>query len=66
MSSMQILRAINTVLFALEKLPHMFAPLEVMCQPLISQLLCEEGMDYFEMVLEMITAFTYFPPTISP
>lgn len=66
LTAVQCLRSINTILWSLESLPQAYAPLEEVVKPLIETVLCEDGIEFFDDILEMMTLFLNFGVGASP
>jgi len=60
------MKAITILLYSLENKPEMYAELEPIIAPLVDQMICEDGIEYFDDVLEIVACFTYYPPTVTP
>jgi len=65
MAATQCLGTINVILFACESAPDMYPNFEKLVGPILDKLLCEEGMEYFEDILETIACLSWFPKVIS-
>lgn len=59
------LRAITTVLESMSSMRHLYPQLEEILYPMLFKMLSTEGHEVFEEVVEIISYFTYFSPTIS-
>jgi hypothetical protein len=66
LSAQECMRAINSILYACEKSPELYAPLEDICFPFMDHLIQEAGLEYYEDVLESVLCITLFAPAISP
>jgi len=66
LTAVQCLRSINTILWSLETLPDAYGALEEVCKPLMELTICEEGIEYFDDILEMMTLFLNFGKGASP
>jgi importin-7 len=66
LSAYQVTRAINAVLYGIRKTPDLFVMAEELLRPLIINTLTPDGIEYLEMVLEMVTYITMYAREISP
>jgi hypothetical protein len=64
-TAMSCMRAVNTVLHSLHKMPHLYAEVEPIVLPAIHAVFTAQAMDFFDDVLESMTCFTYYPKSIS-
>jgi hypothetical protein len=60
------LRAITTVLESMSSMTQLYPQLEEILFPLMFKMCSSEGQEVFEEIVEIISYFTYFSPTISP
>eukprot|EP00873_Tetraselmis_striata_P029005 jgi/Tetstr1/449269/TSEL_036472.t1 len=60
------LRAITTVLESMSSMRHLYPQLEEILYPMMYKMLSTDGQEVFEEVVEILSYFTYFSPTISP
>ncbi|CAL5220954.1 g3058 [Coccomyxa viridis] len=65
MAAYGCMRALSTVLDSVSSMSTLFPELEAILFPLMQRLTSTEGQDVFEEVLELISYFTYFSPSIS-
>ena len=65
MAAYGCMRALSTVLDSVSGMSALFPELEAILFPLMQRLTSTEGQDVFEEVLELISYFTYFSPTVS-
>jgi hypothetical protein len=66
MAAMQCIRSLNAILYACSTLPQIYPKLEEIATPMLDKLMMEEGIEWYEDTLEMVTCFTYYGPGISP
>ncbi|KAF9625433.1 hypothetical protein IFM89_022784 [Coptis chinensis] len=59
------LRAINTILESVSKLPSLFIEIEPTLLPIMRRMLTMDGQEVFEEVLEIVSYMTFFSLTIS-
>ena len=64
MAAYGCMRALSTVLDSVSGMAALFPELEAILFPLMQRLASNEGTDVFEEVLELISYFTYFSPTV--
>ena len=65
MAAYGCMRALSTVLDSVSSMSTLFPELEAILFPLMQRLTSTEGQDVFEEVLELISYFTYFSPSVS-
>ncbi|BDA47636.1 Importin-7 [Coccomyxa sp. Obi] len=65
MAAYGCMRALSTVLDSVSSMPALFPQLEAILFPVMHRLCSTDGQDVFEEVLEIVSYFTYFSPTIS-
>ena len=65
MAAYGCMRALSTVLDSVSGMSALFPELEAILFPLMQRLTSTEGQDVFEEVLELISYFTYFSPSVS-
>ena len=65
MAAYGCMRALSTVLDSVSSMSALFPELEAILFPLMQRLTSTEGQDVFEEVLELISYFTYFSPSVS-
>ncbi|EIE23737.1 ARM repeat-containing protein [Coccomyxa subellipsoidea C-169] len=65
MASYGCMRALSTVLDSVSSMPALFPQLEDILFPVMQRLSSTEGQDVFEEVMEIVSYFTYFSPSIS-
>lgn len=59
------LRAIVTILESLSSVKQIYEQLEGILFPVFQRMLCEEGQDIYEELLEILACLTYYSPSIS-
>lgn len=64
MAAYGCMRALSTVLDSVSSMSALFPELEAILFPLMQRLTSTEGQDVFEEVLELISYFTYFSPSV--
>ena len=64
MAAYGCMRALSTVLDSVSSMSTLFPELEAILFPLMQRLTSTEGQDVFEEVLELISYFTYFSPSV--
>ena len=64
MAAYGCMRALSTVLDSVSTMPALFPQLEAILFPVMQRLCSTEGQDVFEEVLEIVSYFTYFSPTV--
>ena len=65
LAALGVLRALGTILESVSSIPEMYVELEPLVFPIMYRMLSTEGQDVFEEILELISYFTYYSPTIS-
>ena len=65
MAAYGCMRALSTVLDSVSSMSALFPELEAILFPLMQRLTSTEGQDVFEEVLELVSYFTYFSPSVS-
>ena len=65
MAAYGCMRALSTVLDSVSSMSTLFPELEAILFPLMQRLTSTEGQDVFEEVLELVSYFTYFSPSVS-
>lgn len=66
LTAVQCLRAICALLCSLEKVPQLYPKMEETCAPLMDKMLCEDGIEFVDDILEMMTCFIFFGEGVSP
>ena len=64
MAAYGCMRALSTVLDSVSTMPALFPQLEAILFPVMQRLCSTDGQDVFEEVLEIVSYFTYFSPTV--
>lgn len=64
MAAYGCMRALSTVLDSVSSMPQLFPQLEAILFPVMQRLVGTDGQDVFEEVLELVSYFTYFSPSV--
>ncbi len=64
MAAYGCMRALSTVLDSVSTMPTLFPQLEAILFPVMHRLCSTDGQDVFEEVLEIVSSFTDFSPTV--
>eukprot|EP01100_Stratorugosa_tubuloviscum_P015507 TRINITY_DN897_c0_g2_i1.p1 TRINITY_DN897_c0_g2~~TRINITY_DN897_c0_g2_i1.p1 ORF type:complete len:994 (-),score=396.95 TRINITY_DN897_c0_g2_i1:163-3144(-) len=65
-AALQCLRAIQTILDAVNKFPEIYINLETVLVPFLQKMINSDAIEYFEDILRIITFLTFYSKSISP
>eukprot|EP00216_Chloropicon_sp_CCMP2111_P001287 CAMPEP_0198243276 /NCGR_PEP_ID=MMETSP1446-20131203/26275_1 /TAXON_ID=1461542 ORGANISM="Unidentified sp, Strain CCMP2111" /NCGR_SAMPLE_ID=MMETSP1446 /ASSEMBLY_ACC=CAM_ASM_001112 /LENGTH=1052 /DNA_ID=CAMNT_0043927057 /DNA_START=26 /DNA_END=3184 /DNA_ORIENTATION=+ len=66
LAALGCLRAMTTILESVSSIPDLYNDLEPVIFPIMHRMISTEGQDVLEEVLEIVSYFTYYAPSISP